>query len=222
MKVETILNYLNNNDIEGLRLKLESEMYKSSLSVTGKQRLSAMKKYAETPTQFTRPLPKQYLERPKLIEYKNEEYYSFLNCSSLVFTKEQPNGIPPQDEERPYPNVIGYMEGINDYMYVGKFNFAQHKIDAKLEGYKLLKKAILYIDNATVFSQFEETYISTALLDISLSILNDGEDFEVYMDKDKRDTCGIFFKNKYGYAYVLPVRKNTASEENKVIKATIK
>lgn len=42
------------------------------------------------------------------------------------------------------------------------------------------------------------------------------------MDKDKRDTCGICFKNKYGYAYVLPVRKNTDSEENKVIKATIK
>lgn len=93
-----------------------------------------MKKYAETPTQFTRPLPRQHLERPKLIEYKNEEYYSFLNGSSLVFTKEQPNGIPPQDEERPYLNVAGIMEGINDYMYVGKFNFAQHKIDAKLEG----------------------------------------------------------------------------------------
>lgn len=222
MKAETVLKYLEENDLEGLRFRVKSEMYKNGLSVTGKHRLSAMKKYAETPTQFTRPLPKQYLERPKLIEYKNEEYYSFLNGSSLVFTKEQPNGIPPHDEERPYPNVAGIMEGINDYMYVGKFNFAQHKIDAKLEGYKLLKKAILYIDNATVFSQFEETYISTALLDISLSILNDGEDFEVYMDKDKRNTCGICFKNKYGYAYVLPVRKNTDSEENTVIKATIK
>jgi hypothetical protein len=42
------------------------------------------------------------------------------------------------------------------------------------------------------------------------------------MDKDKRNTYGIFFKNNIGYAYVLPVRKNTDSEENKVIKAIIK
>lgn len=56
MKAETVLKYLEENDLEGLRLKLESEMYKSSLSVTGKQRLSAMKKYAETPTRYTKPL----------------------------------------------------------------------------------------------------------------------------------------------------------------------
>ena len=77
-------------------------------------------------------------------------------------------------------------------------------------------------DNTTVFSKFEETYINMALLDISLSILNDGEDFEVYMDKDKKDTCGIFFKNRYGYALILPVRIDGNSEENTVIKATIK
>lgn len=222
MKAETILNYLNNNDIEGLRLKLESEIYKSSLSVTGKQRLSAMKKYAETPTQYTKPLLRQHLERPKLIEYNHEEYYSFLNGSSLVFTKEKPNGITPQDEERPYLNVTGLMDGIIDYKYVGNFNFTHHKVDAKMEGYKFLKKLMLKVNETNIFSQFEETYINTALLDLSLSILDDGEDFEVYMDKDKRDTCGIFFKNNIGYAYVMPIRKNENSEENKVIKAIIK
>jgi hypothetical protein len=140
MKAETVLKYLEENDLEGLRFRVKSEMYKNGLSVTGKQRLSAMKKYTETPTKYTKPLPRQHLERPKLIEYKNEEYYSFLNGSSLVFTKEQPNGIPPQDEERPYLNVTGLMDGINSCEYVGDFNFAQHKVDAKIEGYKLLKK----------------------------------------------------------------------------------
>lgn len=221
MKVETILNYLDNNDIEGLRFKLESEIYKNSLSVTGKQRLSAMKKYVETPTQATKSLGWKNLERPKLIKYKDEEYYSFLNNNSLVFTKEQPNGIPLQDEVRTYPNVVNYMNDLDKYENVGKFNFAQHKVETKLEGYKFLKKAVLDANNATVFSKFEETYINTALLDITLSILNDGEDFEVYMDKDKIDTCGIFFKNRYGYALILPVRKNENSEENTVIKATI-
>ena len=42
------------------------------------------------------------------------------------------------------------------------------------------------------------------------------------MDKDKKDTCGIFFKNRYGYALILPVRIDGHSEENTVIKATIK
>ena len=43
------------------------------------------------------------------------------------------------------------------------------------------------------------------------------------MDKDnKRNTCGIFFKNNIGYAYVMSIRKNENSEENKVIKAIIK
>ena len=221
MKAETILNYLNNNDIEGLRLKLESEMYKNSLSVTSKQMLSAMKKYAETPTRYTKPLSRQHLERPKLLEYKGEEYYSSLNGVSIVLTKEQPNGIPPQDEERPYPNVVGIMNDFDMFEYAGKFNFAQHTVEAKLKGYKFLKKAVLDADNATVFSKFEETYINTALLDISLSILNDGEDFEVYMNKDKKDTCGIFFRNRYGYVFILPVRKNENSEEDTVIKAII-
>ena len=222
MKAETVLKYLEENDLEGLRFRVKSEMYKNGLSVTGKQRLSAMKKYAETPTRYTKPLSRQHLERPKLLEYKDEEYYSFLNGISIVLTKEQPNGIPPQDEERPYLNVVDIMSDFDKFEYIGKFNFAQHKVEAKLKGYKFLKKAILQADNTTVFSKFEETYINTALLDISLSILNDGEDFEVYMDKDKKDTCGIFFKNRYGYALILPVRIDGNSEENTVIKATIK
>lgn len=184
MTNEKILQMLNNGEIELLKSAIAEEIYKSSLKKLGgdkvNKRYTAMKKY------FTYiPGTIEATQKACKVEYKGKEYTSFCNLASLVLTSENHSGIDLMEYPETYFRVDQLFFNYDEKMTL---NIAQIIAEAKSRGYKLLKKEFVvenYIkeNKEGYLVKIKDNYYNLALLDIAMSIIDDGTDFDICCNK---------------------------------------
>lgn len=197
MKSEVILEMLKNNKIEELKRILEEEVYKNAMQDKGgKARYSAMKRYYR----FADKDKVEKLKKPcKDIEYQGKLYNCFIDGYCFALTAES------------LGNMETYDNANNDYFSVGRlisFNGDMEKLNlnkilaiAKSKGYKYKKSEVDTI-NAVYYLKYKGSYYKIGLLDKAYSIINDGEEAEVYYS-GKSDV--LIIKNNIGIAGICPI-----------------
>lgn len=197
MKSEIILEMLKNNEIEELKRILEEEVYKNAMQDKGgKARYSAMKRYYR----FADKDKVEKLKKPcKDIEYQGKLYNCFIDGYCFALTAES------------LGNMETYDNANNDYFSVGRlisFNGDMEKLNlnsilatAKSKGYKYKKSEVDTI-NAVYYLKYKGSYYKIGLLDKAYSIINDGEEAEVYYS-GKSDV--LIIKNNIGIAGICPI-----------------
>jgi hypothetical protein len=197
MKSEVILEMLKNNKIEELKRILEEEVYKNAMQDKGgKARYSAMKRYYR----FADKDKVEKLKKPcKDIEYQGKLYNCFIDGYCFALTAES------------LGNMETYDNANNDYFSVGRlisFNGDMEKLNlnkilaiAKSKGYKFKKSEVDTI-NAVYYLKYKGSYYKIGLLDKAYSIINDGEEAEVYYS-GKSDV--LIIKNNIGIAGICPI-----------------
>ena len=197
MKSEIILEMLKNNEIEELKRILEEEVYKNAMQDKGgKARYSAMKRYYR----FADKDKVEKLKKPcKDIEYQGKLYNCFIDGYCFALTAES------------LGNMETYDNANNDYFSVGRlisFNGDMEKLNlnkilaiAKSKGYKFKKSEVDTI-NAVYYLKYKGSYYKIGLLDKAYSIINDGEEAEVYYSGERNV---LIIKNNIGIAGICPI-----------------
>jgi hypothetical protein len=197
MKSQHILEMLNEGKIEDLKALLSEEIYKSELQDKGeKARYSAMKRYYR----FADKDKVEMLKKPcKDIEYKGKLYNCFIDGYCFTVTTESIGNMKTYDNTN------------NDYYNINKlisFNGDMEKLNlnkilaiAKSKGYKFKKSEVDTI-NAVYYLKYKGSYYKIGLLDKAYSIINDGEEAEVYYS-GKSDV--LIIKNNIGIAGICPI-----------------
>lgn len=197
MKSEVILEMLKNNKIEELKRILEEEVYKNAMQDKGgKARYSAMKRYYRLADKNGREM----LKKPcKDIEYKGKLYNCFIDGYCFTVTTESIGNMETYDNTN------------NDYFNINKlisFNGDMEKLNlnnilatAKSKGYKYKKSEVDTI-NAVYYLKYKGSYYKIGLLDKAYSIINDGEEAEVYYSGERNV---LIIKNNIGIAGICPI-----------------
>lgn len=198
MKSQHILEMLNEGKIEDLKALLSEEIYKSELQDKGgKARYSAMKRYYRLADKNGREM----LKKPcKDIEYKGKLYNCFIDGYCFTVTTESIGNMKTYDNTN------------NDYYNINKlisFNGDMEKLNlnkilaiAKSKGYKYKKSEVDTI-NAVYYLKYKGSYYKIGLLDKAYSIINDGEEAEVYYSEERNV---LIIKNNIGIAGICPIK----------------
>lgn len=208
MKNTKMLEMLESGKIEELKKLLREEIYKDSLvnKTDEKKRYTAMLKY------FTYvDSARASLQKPYQVEYNNIWYTSFCNSYSLVLTSEVPGPLDMFDSinDGTYPDVARLIncDGDEEELDLTKV-FAM----AKSKGYKLKKSEV---NSNRYLMCYKGTYYRIGLLDITYSIINDGNKVISYRsDKPNRPLTIV---NDIGYAVIMPVRIDELDDTMTVI-----
>lgn len=200
-----ILEMLDKGQTEELKSLLQDEIYESSLksSPNAKKRYTAMKRYLKTISE-SRPI----LTKPCEVEFEGEKYNSFTNSYSLVLTKESCGELAMCDEPDRYPEVTRLISREGD---LDKINFNRVLAEAKSKGYKYTKGAI---HNNNYLMKYNDSYFRIGLVDITYSILDAGEEIDVYFNGKLRP---ITIKNDLGIGIILPIRFDGEVMEGSIV-----
>lgn len=205
MKSSKVLEMLHQNRIEELKQELQDEIFTESLKgkPNAKKRYAAMKKYLKTISE-ARPI----LTKPCEVEFEGEKYNSFTNSYSLALTTETCGELEMCDEPDRYPDVARLiMSGGEE----GKIDFNKVLAEAKSKGYKYTKNSI---HNNNYLIHYEGAYFRMGLVDITYSILDDGQETTVYFHGKHRP---LVIKNDIGVGLILPIRYDGDEPENTAI-----
>lgn len=190
------LEMLRENRINELMAKLEDEVYQDSLKKRpeARRRYTAMKRYFSYSDN-----PREVCQKPCEVEFEGRQYTSFTNSYSLVLTTEPTGEIELFDTANgTYPDVgrLIHFDGT-----AKKVNFAEVLAKAKAKGYKLRKSDF----NSNHFlMRYNGIYFRMPLLDITFSMLDDGNDVTVYHEENSLRP--MIFTNDIGIGVVLPIR----------------
>lgn len=210
MKNTQILEMLNNGEIEKLKRLLSDEIYNESLNNGNKkQRYAAMKcffKYIKD--------DRKALSMPcENVKVNGEFYNSFVSNYCFALTKESIGEIEPFNENanEKYFDVERFVNfsAVNS---TEKVDLNSVIAEAKSKGYKF-KKSELSRDFSCVF-KYKDAYFNVALLDKAFSIINDGEEAEVYYTNK---SAILLIKTSLGIAGILPFKPTENVEEIKTI-----
>lgn len=199
MKSEIILEMLKNNEIEELKRILEKEVYKNAMKDKGESRYSAMKRFFR----FADKNGREAFTKPcKGIEYSGKLYNCFVDMYCFAITTENIGNMETYDNiYKDYFDIVGFIN------FIG-FNGNMEKLDlnnilaiAKSKGYKY-KKSEIDTNNAVYYLKYKDSYYKIGLLDKAYSIINDGEEAEVYYS-GKSDV--LIIKNNIGIAGIYPI-----------------
>lgn len=197
MKAQYILEMLNEEKTEELKTLLSEEIYKSEMQdKDAKSRYSAMKRYFR----FVDKNGREMLKKPcKDIEYKGKLYNCFIDGYCFTVTTESIGNMKTYDNTN------------NDYYNINKlisFNGDMEKLNlnnilatAKSKGYKYKKSEVDTI-NAVYYLKYKGSYYKIGLLDKAYSIINDGEEAEVYYSGERNV---LIIKNNIGIAGICPI-----------------
>lgn len=197
MKSQHILEMLNEGKIEDLKALLSEEIYKSELQDKGgKARYSAMKRYYR----FVDKNGREMLKKPcKDIEYQGKLYNCFIDGYCFALTVESLGNMETYDNtNNDYFNVSRFISFNGD---MEKLNLNNILATAKSKGYKYKKSEVDTI-NAVYYLKYKGSYYKIGLLDKAYSIINDGEEAEVYYS-GKSDV--LIIKNNIGIAGICPI-----------------
>lgn len=196
MRSITALELIRNGKVEELKSLLEDEVYQDTLKnkPDAKKRYGAMKKYFK----YT-DSARECLQKPCVIEFEDKRYTSFTNSWSLVLTTEPTGEIELFNEENgKYPDVgrLLRFDGLKK-----KFDFHAVIAEAKSKGYRLNKTEVG--PGFKYLMLYDGTYYKIGLIDISYSIIDDGEMCLTYHPDGEKMPLTI--QTKYGYCMVMPV-----------------
>lgn len=216
MKASFVLDMLREGNFETLKAVAEDEVYKESLKKNGgaKNRYAAMKRFFR----FVGD-KRACMQSPAVgITVKGDVYNSFCDGHCFALTEESIGEITPYSvaEHGDYFN----MEKMVDlYSYKMKVLVDVRAVLAKskTQGYKFLKSEE---KEGKYFFQFEEGIFKTYLVDKVFSIIDDGEEAEVYYNGAK---AIMYIVTSIGIAAILPVNmkaenKERAEAENRIVK----
>lgn len=194
MKSSKVLEMLEQNRIEDLKVELKDEIFTESLKKKpdAKKRYAAMKRYLKTISE-ARPI----LTKPCPVEFEGEMYNSFTNSYSLVLTTENCGEIAMCDEPERYPDVARLIPIDGE---VGEIDFNKVLAEAKSKGYKYTKTAI---HNNDYLMLYKGGYFRMALVDITYGVIADGQKTDVYFNGKHSP---ITIKNDLGIGIILPIR----------------
>lgn len=196
MQNTKVLEMLISNRIDELKQLLRDEIYADILKSKpgAKKRYAAMKKYFS----YTN-LEREYLKKPCLIEYENENYTSFCNSFSVALTKEPCGVIELYTDTDRYPSVDRLIrkEGL-----ASRVDFTKVFAEAKSKGYKLVKSEINSY-KFTFLLRYKNSYFKLGLFDATFSIIDDGEPATVYISDDERSPITV--ETGIGVCTVMPM-----------------
>ena len=202
------LELLESNRIEELRKTLQDEVYEENLKRKpgAKKRYGAMKRYFKYHKSV-----RECLEKPCKVKYEGNDYISFCNAWSLALTKEDCGEIELFNEENgKYPDVCRLLQfdGIKK-----KIDFRDVMAQAKSLGYRLNKSEV---DGRFKYLMlYDGTYYKIGLIDITWSIIDDGEITITYHPDGERMPLTI--QTSLGFAMIMPVKFEGEPDEDKVV-----
>lgn len=203
MKNSKVLEMLNENRIEELKLALQDELYSEELAKRSgaKQRYAAMKKYFKL-----LDIPRECCQKPCVIEFNGENYNAFTNSYSLILTKESCGELQMFDTTNGnYPEIRRLIDisGPEE-----KIDFNKVLAEAKSKGYKFKKSSIM--SNEYLFHH-NDSYFRMGLLDSSYSIIASEGEASIYHVKGRRSKLTIV--NDIGICVIMPVYLENGPEE---------
>lgn len=192
------LNLLNEGRIDDLKRKLQDEIYEDAIKSKpgAKKRYAAMKKYCSYTSSA-----REILQKPCIIDYEGTKYASFCNSYSLALTTESTGEIPLCEEPDRYPDVTRLVRCDGPPRQV---NLSKVIADAKSKGYKLTKAEVMGTPSK-FYMFYDGSYFRIGLLDLTYSIIDNGEPVTIYHKEGNR-TTQVLIENELGKALVLPMR----------------
>ena len=211
MKNTKILEMLNNSEIEQLKALLTEEIYQNSLKsdVNAKSRYSAMKRYFKFKNSNSDLYTCQY--PCKDVEIDKQYYNSFVDGHCFALTTESVDTFETFDKTKGEYLNIRKLVNFSTAQSVEKIDLNSVLAKGKSKGYKYCKNEFDTTKFDYVF-KYKDTYYKLGLLDKAYSIINDGEDAEVYYANEK---SVLLIKTSIGIAGVLPLRKSDDIERTK-------
>ena len=207
MKNTTILEMLNNGEIEALKRKIADEIYAEGLkNKTGaRERYKAMERFVKYNTEV-----KNSLKKPKLIE--NTAYFTNMHC--IVCTPEGIGNITAWTEADG-----NFLDNIDRFFDIPReaeeitVDFRDAAARFKAEGYKFTKARINAGNPAhkDYTYKIRKTYFNYTLIDYAYSIIDDGEKATVYCTDNA--LSGMLIKTSIGAAYILPIKVGDGEEK---------
>lgn len=199
MRNETMLEMLNNGEYEMLKELLKQEIYKKSIGTDARKRLAAMKKYFK----YGNAAHNLACTMPYLMEDENT---AFCDGYTAVITTEKAEGMKHYADGN-YMDVKKYFPNTSE-MKQAHINLAEYIAKAKTDGYKYSQKT--FSERKYVFKMLNNAYFNIGYIDKVVSILDDGNGFDVYyIDNKKAFLSPIVIKTSLGKGIILPFRYPT-------------
>ena len=212
MKNTTILEMINNGQIEQLKDLLTKEIYQDSLKgdSNAKKRYAAMKRYFK----YEGSIDKDCCKRPcKDVEVDNKYYNSFVDGYCFALTTESIDTLETFDKTK--GDYLDMQNFVNFSMSksVEKIDLNAVLAEAKSKGYKYKKAELSGGDYQYVFKYRDDSY-KLGLIDKAFSIINDGNPAEVYYNGK---LSVLLFKTSIGIAGVMPMKSMKNINETKTV-----
>ena len=205
-----ILEMLNQNRIEELKKIIRDEIYADAL----KNKPGAHKRYLAMKKYFKHVVSeREFLKKPCIIEYQGGTYTSFCNSYSLALTKEPCGAIELFTERDRYPDVERLIRYEGDERLI---DFKKIIAAAKVDGYTLTKNEA-YGHKCKFIFRCNNAYFRLGLLDVTYSIIDDGEPALVHIGDTDRSPITI--KTSVGICTVMPINLKHGEEEYHIINA---
>lgn len=197
MNGKYVLEMIENGKIEELKKAAMDEIYQKEISSTpgAKQRYAAMKRYFK----YANMNNKACSLPCKDIELSDGLYNCFVNGLTLVCTTESIGDMESFDNSEGNYIKIGQMLTYSGDMEL--LNMNKVLAEAKTKGYKYKKSEIGMGKDFQYCFKYRDGYFKVGLLDQAFSIINDGEDAEVYYTGAKGL---LLIKTSIGVCGVLP------------------
>ena len=216
MKNTKVLEMLNKDRIEELKALLQDEIYNDALNTRSgaKQRYAAMKRYQASISDYDNKIMK-YIGSD--IEIHGEKYNCFIDGFTIALTQEKTGELELHNKEK-HGEYFRINQMIPDlYNPDGKISYKEILAEAKQKGYKYIKK---HKESHTLV-KISNAHINMVLLEKAYSIIDDGEDAEIFLCEDKGKTP-IILKTSIGICLILPVNINSIENQFNIFEIEIK
>ena len=198
MQNTKILEMINNGQIEELKTLIQEEIFTEGLKSKpgAKQRYAAMKKYFS----WIRSDGNKILEKPCVVDFMEDIYTSFINGYSMALTTESSGEMELFEDPDKYLKVEKLIAFDGEEKEI---DFNKIIAEAKSKGYKLKKSEVETGGDFKYILHYDNAYFKIGLLDITYSIINDGEKAIVW-HKEGNKHAPMVIKNSLGICLVLP------------------
>lgn len=211
MKNTTVLEMINNGELEELKKLLMEEIYKDSLKSdsNAKTRYSAMKRFFKYVTS-----PNESCMKPcKDVNVYGTNYNSFCDGLCFALTNESIDTMECYDNSNGTYLNIERLVNFNNAQYVEEINLNKTLAEAKSKGYKFSKSEYGTKDFHYAI-KYKESYYNVLLIDKAYSIINDGESAKVYYFGR---LAPMLIETNVGIAGICPFKADNDVEEKKII-----
>lgn len=200
MKNEKIIEMLHDGRLEELEKILQNEIYTSSLKNNGTaaKRYKAMERYFKN----VKPNEQAFLRKPcRNVSVHEKNYNSFIDGYCIALTTEDIGNIEEYDNLGNTYFKVGKMIDFSRTTETKNVNVSEILALAKSKGYKYKKSEYKIGNNFQYVLKVNNAYVKIGLLDKAFSIIDDGNNAELYYTSSKSP---IILKNDIGIALVLP------------------